>query len=140
MVLPEFRRLRSTYYLQTDAPLYYYSFTDAYIAMAFRSLTADQQARFVSYDHRLQSSDMYAADHIRRVLLTFPGVFTGVGEFTIIRSLFSAKVSGETAALPIPPLIEALISRRSRPCRPGFINDVDVPFPKEGRHPPIWRR
>jgi hypothetical protein len=23
-----------TYYLQTDAPLYYYSFTDAYIAMA----------------------------------------------------------------------------------------------------------
>jgi hypothetical protein len=28
-----------TYYLQTDAPLYYYSFTDAVIAMAFRSLT-----------------------------------------------------------------------------------------------------
>jgi hypothetical protein len=27
-----------TYYLQTDAPLYYYSFTDAYIAMAYRSL------------------------------------------------------------------------------------------------------
>ena len=28
-----------TYYLQTDAPLYYYSFTDAFIAMAYRSLT-----------------------------------------------------------------------------------------------------
>lgn len=28
-----------TYYLQTDAPLYYYSFTDAYIAMAYRSLS-----------------------------------------------------------------------------------------------------
>src|SRR5215813_14209491 len=27
-----------TYYLQTDAPLYYYSFTDAAIAMAWRSL------------------------------------------------------------------------------------------------------
>src|SRR5262249_10762161 len=27
-----------TYYLQTDAPLYYYSFTDAFIAMAYRSL------------------------------------------------------------------------------------------------------
>src|SRR5262245_5208448 len=27
-----------TYYLQSDAPLYYYSFTDAYIAMAYRSL------------------------------------------------------------------------------------------------------
>ena len=27
-----------TYYLQTDAPLYYYSFTDAATAMAYRSL------------------------------------------------------------------------------------------------------
>ena len=26
-----------TYYLQTDSPLYYYSFTDAYIAMEYRS-------------------------------------------------------------------------------------------------------
>src|SRR4026208_2064198 len=35
-----------TYSLQSDAPLYYYSFTDAYIASAYRSLTAPQQARF----------------------------------------------------------------------------------------------
>jgi hypothetical protein len=34
-----------TYYLQTDAPLYYYSFTDAAIAMAYKSLPAEQQAR-----------------------------------------------------------------------------------------------
>src|SRR5262245_64469314 len=33
-----------TYYLQTDAPLYYYSFTDATIAMAYKSLTKEQQA------------------------------------------------------------------------------------------------
>ena len=32
-----------TYYLQTDAPLYYYSFTDAYIATAYRSLTKEEQ-------------------------------------------------------------------------------------------------
>src|SRR5512133_1500480 len=35
-----------TYYLNTDAPLYYYSFTDAYIAMAYRSLTASERTRF----------------------------------------------------------------------------------------------
>src|SRR5580698_3458511 len=35
-----------TYYLQTDSPLYYYSFTDAYIAMAYRSLSKEEQARF----------------------------------------------------------------------------------------------
>ena len=27
-------------------------------------------------------ADMYGVDHIRRVLKTFPGVFTGIGEFT----------------------------------------------------------
>jgi hypothetical protein len=35
------------YYLQTDAPLYYYSFTDAYIAMAYRSLTPTERAQGV---------------------------------------------------------------------------------------------
>jgi hypothetical protein len=34
-----------TYYLQSDAPLYYYSFTDAYIARVFQSLPKEQQAR-----------------------------------------------------------------------------------------------
>ena len=35
-----------TYYLQSDAPLYYYSFTDAWLAMQYKSLTPAQQARF----------------------------------------------------------------------------------------------
>src|SRR5262249_6549609 len=34
-----------TYYLHSDAPLYYYSFTDAWIAMSYRSLPKEQQAR-----------------------------------------------------------------------------------------------
>src|SRR5262245_58160556 len=34
------------YYLASDAPLYYYSFTDAYIAMAYKSLSAEEQKRF----------------------------------------------------------------------------------------------
>ena len=57
-----------TYYLQTDAPLYYYSFTDAYIAMAYRSLTPAEQARFDPMITGFNPADMYAADHIRRVL------------------------------------------------------------------------
>src|SRR4029453_1022636 len=35
-----------TYSLQTAAPLYYYSFTDAYIASVYRSLSPAEQARF----------------------------------------------------------------------------------------------
>jgi hypothetical protein len=61
-----------TYYLATDDPLYYYSFTDAFIAMAYRSITPDQQKRLDPMITGFNPSDMYAADHIRRVLMTFP--------------------------------------------------------------------
>src|SRR5512134_3272475 len=66
-----------TYYLQSDAPLYYYSFTDAFIAAAYRGLSSQEQARFDPMITGFNPADMYAADHIRRVLTTFPGVFTG---------------------------------------------------------------
>src|SRR5215471_7654898 len=59
-----------TYYLQSDAPLYYYSFTDAYIAMAYRSLTPADRDRFDPMITGFNPADMYAADHIRRVLTT----------------------------------------------------------------------
>ena len=49
-------------------------------------------------------ADMYAADHIRRVLETFPGVFTGIGEFTIHKEFVSSKVAGDTASLTDPAL------------------------------------
>ena len=93
-----------TYYLQSDAPLYYYSFTDAYIASVYRALTPAEQARFDPMITGFNPADMYAADHIRRVLLTFPGVFSGIGEFTIHKEFVSAKVSGETASLTNPAL------------------------------------
>ena len=57
-----------TYYLDSDADLYYYSFTDAFIAMAYKSLTPEQQARFDPMITGFNPTDMYAADHIRRVL------------------------------------------------------------------------
>src|SRR6188508_945717 len=60
------------YYLQSDAPLYYYSFTDAYIAMQYKSLTPAQQARLDPMITGFNPADMYAADHIKRVLKTFP--------------------------------------------------------------------
>src|SRR5215510_11824772 len=57
-----------TYYLQTDAPLYYYSFTDAYIALAYQSLSREEQARFDPMITGFNPTDAYAPDHIRRVL------------------------------------------------------------------------
>ena len=124
-----------TYYLQTDAPLYYYSFTDAYIAMAYRSLSKEQQARFDPMITGFNPADMYAADHIRRVLLTFPGVFTGIGEFTIHKEFVSAKIAGETASLRNPALDKILDFAAEVGLVVLIHNDMDVPFAKPGVEP-----
>src|SRR6478735_12727163 len=84
-----------TYYLGSDDPLYYYSFTDAYIAMAYKSLTKKEQQRFDPMITGFNPADMYAADHIKRVLTTFPGVFSGIGEFSIHKEFVSGKIPGE---------------------------------------------
>ena len=124
-----------TYYLQTDAPLYYYSFTDAFIAMAYRSLPAADQARFDPMITGFNPADMYAADHIKRVLQTFPGVFSGIGEFTIHKEFVSAKVAGETASLTNPALDRILDFAGEVGLVVLLHNDVDMPFPKPGQDP-----
>jgi Amidohydrolase len=124
-----------TYYLQSDAPLYYYSFTDAFIAMAYRSLSPDQQARFDPMITGFNPTDMYAADHIRRVLTTFPGVFSGIGEFTIHKEFVSSKIAGETASLTNRALDRLLDFAGDVGLVALIHNDIDAPFPKPGQEP-----
>jgi len=124
-----------TYYLQTDAPLYYYSFTDAFIANAYRSLPPDQQARLDPMITGFNVTDMYAADHVRRVLATYPGVFEGIGEFTIHKEFVSAKIAGETASLTNPALDRLLDFAGEVGLIALVHNDIDAPFPKPGQDP-----
>lgn len=124
-----------TYYLQTDAPLYYYSFTDAYIATAYKSLTPEQQARFDPMITGFNPADMYAADHIRRVLKTFPGVFVGIGEFTIHKEFVSSKVAGDVASLTDPALDRIFEFAAEVGLLVLIHNDIDIPFAKQGAEP-----
>ena len=124
-----------TYYTQTDAPLYYYSYTDAHIAMAYKSLTPEQQARLDPMITGFNPTDMYAADHIRRVLLTFPGVFSGIGEFTIHKEFVSAKVAGETASITNPALDRILDFAAESGLVVILHSDIDMPFPKPDQEP-----
>ena len=124
-----------TYYLNTDAPLYYYSFTDAAIAMAYKSLSKEEQARFDPMITGFNPTDMYAVDHIRRVLQTFPGVFSGIGEFSIHKEFVSAKIAGGVASLQDPALDRILEFAADVGLVVLLHNDVDVPFPKEGTEP-----
>ena len=124
-----------TYYLQSDAPLYYYSFTDASIATAYRSLPPDERARFDPMITGFNPADMYGVDHIRRVLQTFPGVFSGIGEFTIHKEFVSAKISGETASLANPALDRILDFAAEVGLVVLIHNDIDVPFATAGAEP-----
>jgi hypothetical protein len=124
-----------TYYLHSDAPLYYYSFTDAYIATVYRSLTPAEQARFDPMITGFNPADMYAVDHIKRVLLTFPGVFSGIGEFTIHKEFVSSKVSGETASLTNPALDRILDFAGEAGLVVILHNDIDMPFAKTDAQP-----
>jgi hypothetical protein len=117
-----------TYYLQTDAPLYYYSFTDAYIASVYRSLPPDLQARLDPMITGFNPADMYGVDHIRRVLKTFPGVFTGIGEFSIHKEFVSSKVAGETASLTNPALDRILDFAGEAGLQVLMHSDLDMPF------------
>ncbi len=124
-----------TYYLQTDAPLYYYSFVDAAIATAYLSLPQRDRERFDPMITGFNPADMYAVDHIRRVLLTFPGVFSGIGEFTIHKEFVSAKIAGGPASLTDPALDRILDFAGDVGLVVLIHNDVDMPFPKPGQDP-----
>src|SRR5215510_10934156 len=124
-----------TYYLHTDAPLYYYSFTDAYIASVYRALSKEEQARFDPMITGFNPADMYGVDHIRRVLQTFPGVFSGIGEFTIHKEFVSAKIPGETASLTNPALDRILDFAGEAGLVVLIHNDIDMPFAKSDTEP-----
>jgi predicted TIM-barrel fold metal-dependent hydrolase len=124
-----------TYYLQSDAPLYYYSFTDAYIATSYLRLAPPQRARLDPMITGFNPADMYAVDHIRRVLEAFPGVFSGIGEFTVHKEFVSSKVAGEVASLTNPALDRILDFAAEAGLVVILHSDIDMPFAKAGAEP-----
>ncbi|TWT43569.1 Amidohydrolase [Thalassoglobus neptunius] len=126
-----------TYYTQTDAPLYYYSFTDAIIAHEYLRLKPEERKRFDPMITGFNPTDMYAADHIRRVLMTFPGVFSGIGEFSIHKEFVSSKISGEVATLENKAL-DRILEFAGEVGLPVVLHcDVNTPFPRPDQDPYI---
>jgi predicted TIM-barrel fold metal-dependent hydrolase len=96
--------------------------------MAFKSLSRDEQAHFDPMITGFNPTDMYAVEHIRRVLQTFPGVFSGIGEFTIHKEFVSSKISGEVASLEDPALDRILDFAGEVGLIVLIHNDIDTPF------------
>ena len=124
-----------TYYLQSDAPLYYYSFTDAVIAKTFLDLTPQERKRFDPMITGFNPADMYGADHIRRVLETFPGVFEGIGEFSVHKEFVSSKIAGNGASLSNPALDRILDFAGEAGLLVIIHCDIDTPFDDPEKEP-----
>ena len=123
------------YYLRSDAALYYYPFVDAMVAEAVLALPPEQRARFDPMITGFNPTDMYAADHIRRVLRLYPGVFSGIGEFSIHKEVVSPKTVGHGASLRNPALDRILEFAGEVGLLTLIHNDVDVILPREGERP-----
>jgi predicted TIM-barrel fold metal-dependent hydrolase len=81
----------------------------------------------------LNPTDMYAADHIRRVLLMYPGVFSGIGEFSVHKEFVSSKVAGHTASLLNPALDKVLKFAGEVGLVVILHNDINTVRPAPGR-------
>lgn len=124
-----------TYYLHSDARLYYYSFIDAMIAHQYLALTPEQRARFDPMITGFNPTDGYASDHIRRVLLMYPGVFSGIGEFSVHKEFVSSKVAGHAASLYNPALGAVLDTAAEIGLLVILHCDIDIPHPPKGNKP-----
>jgi hypothetical protein len=69
------------------------------------------------------------------VLETFPGVFTGIGEFTIHKEFVSSKIAGGPASLADPALDRILDFAAEVGLVVLLHSDADVPFPKPNQEP-----
>jgi hypothetical protein len=75
-----------------------------------------------------------------RVLEAFPGVFSGIGEFSIHKEFVSSKISGEVASLQDPALDRLLDFAAEVGLVVLIHNDIDTPFAKEGAPPAYFEQ
>ena len=66
---------------------------------------------------------------------TFPGVFSGIGEFSIHKEFVLSKVAGEVASRTNPALDRILDLAGEAGLVVVFHNDMDMPFAKAGADP-----
>jgi predicted TIM-barrel fold metal-dependent hydrolase len=117
---------------------YYYSFTDARIAMTVLSLPESKRARLDPMITGFNPTDPHAVAHIRRALETFPGVFTGIGEFSIHKELVTSNVTGEPASLKSEALDAILEFCAKAGLLVIFHNDIDSALSKKSE-PEHWK-
>ncbi len=117
-----------TYYLDSDAKMYYYSFVDAIIAHEYNTLSREEKKRFDPMITGFNPNDMYAVEHIKRLLKMYPNTFVGLGEFSIHKEFVSSKIQGASAVLMSKSLDRILDFAGEAGLPVIFHNDIDTPM------------
>ena len=91
-------KIPPNYYMGPKAGMYYYSFIDAMVAMDYLKLSKADKARLDPMIVGFNPMDQYGVHHIRRLLILFPGVFTGIGEFSVHKELVGDKINDDLTA------------------------------------------
>ena len=86
---------RPRYYLGDDAPLYWYSATDAILAEAVRALPPVQRQRVHPFLSGFNPNDKNATLHIEHMIRLYPDLWQGIGEVMTRHDTLSALVEGE---------------------------------------------
>lgn len=86
---------RPRYYLGDDAPLYWYSATDAILAEAVRALPDAQRKRIHPFLSGFNPNDKNATLHIEHMIRLYPDMWQGIGEVMTRHDHLTALVQGE---------------------------------------------
>ncbi len=84
-----------SYYMGPKACLYYYSAIDATTAMDYLTLTPADRDRIDPMIVGFNPMDQYGVNHIKRMLILYPGVFSGIGEFSIHKEIVEDKIADD---------------------------------------------
>lgn len=96
-------KMPPNYYMGPKAGMYYYSFIDAMVAMEYLKLSEADRARLDPMIVGFNPMDQYGVNHIKRLLILFPGVFTGIGEFSVHKELVGDKIDDDLIKANLPP-------------------------------------
>jgi predicted TIM-barrel fold metal-dependent hydrolase len=83
-------------YAGDDAPLYWFSATDAYLAEGLRPLPPQQRQRLHPFISGFNPTDKNADLHLQRMVTLYPGVWQGIGEIITRHDDLTALTTGDT--------------------------------------------
>lgn len=96
-------KMAPNYYMGPKAGMYYYSAIDAVTAMDYLTLSAADRNRLDPMIVGFNPMDQYGVTHIKRMLLLYPGVFAGIGEFSVHKELVGDKIDDDLTRLNLAP-------------------------------------